>query len=65
MPITALALQSSSSILTEPEKKIRNVEKKIRQIAELKERYEQGEMLELTQVCHLLLLLVWGKECAY
>lgn len=39
-----------SSALNENDKKVRNIEKKLRQIADLKERQANGEKLELTQV---------------
>ncbi|KAF8975611.1 hypothetical protein BGZ46_008982 [Entomortierella lignicola] len=41
---------SSSSQMTETEKKIRNVTKKLKQIHELKEKQAAGETLELTQL---------------
>lgn len=37
--------------LSEKDKKVRNLEKKLRQIRELKERQLKGETLEPTQVC--------------
>ncbi|KAF9994454.1 hypothetical protein BGZ79_000788 [Entomortierella chlamydospora] len=46
-PTTA---NSSSSQMTETEKKIRNVTKKLKQIHELKEKQAAGETLELTQL---------------
>ena len=42
--------QQSTSHLTEMDKKIRNLSKKLRQIEELKERQKNGDKLELTQV---------------
>ncbi|KAG0212849.1 hypothetical protein BGX28_005505 [Mortierella sp. GBA30] len=44
------ATTSSSSQMTETEKKIRNVTKKLKQIHELKEKQAAGETLELTQL---------------
>lgn len=41
---------SSSGQMTETEKKIRNVTKKLKQIHELKEKQAAGETLELTQI---------------
>ncbi|KAF9978658.1 hypothetical protein BGZ73_001311 [Actinomortierella ambigua] len=41
---------SPASAMTETEKKIRNVTKKLKQIQELKEKQAAGETLELTQV---------------
>ncbi|CAG8488070.1 6547_t:CDS:10 [Racocetra persica] len=38
------------SLLSETDKKIRNLTKKLRQIAELKERQQKGDKLELTQM---------------
>src|SRR4051794_10867918 len=52
--------QQSASHLSEMDKKIRNLTKKLRQIAELKERQKNGDKLELTQVlpsCKLFLVL--------
>ncbi|KAF9352926.1 hypothetical protein BGX26_009297 [Mortierella sp. AD094] len=46
-PTTA---SSSNSQMTETEKKIRNVTKKLKQIHELKEKQAAGETLELTQL---------------
>jgi uncharacterized protein with WD repeat len=37
--------------LSEKDKKVRNLEKKLRQIRELKERQIKGDTLEPTQVC--------------
>ncbi|RIA90600.1 eukaryotic translation initiation factor eIF2A-domain-containing protein [Glomus cerebriforme] len=47
---TADTTQQSASHLSETEKKIRNLTKKLRQIAELKERQKNGDKLEITQV---------------
>lgn len=44
------ATTSSSGQMTETEKKIRNVTKKLKQIHELKEKQAAGETLELTQI---------------
>ncbi|CAI2182210.1 5351_t:CDS:2 [Funneliformis geosporum] len=41
--------QQSTSNLSETDKKIRNLTKKLRQIAELKDRQKNGDKLELTQ----------------
>lgn len=48
--LVSSAASSNSSQMTETEKKIRNVTKKLKQIHELKEKQAAGEILELTQL---------------
>ncbi|CAG8465035.1 9013_t:CDS:10 [Dentiscutata erythropus] len=43
-------ISQGGSLLSETDKKIRNLTKKLRQIAELKERQQKGDKLELTQL---------------
>jgi translation initiation factor 2A len=44
---------TSATGLSEKDKKVRNLEKKIRQIRELKERQSKGDTLEATQVSRI------------
>ncbi|CAJ0916731.1 4428_t:CDS:10 [Entrophospora sp. SA101] len=48
--INSIGSNISTSPLSETDKKVRNINKKLRQIAELKERKKRGDSLELTQV---------------
>ncbi|RUP52208.1 eukaryotic translation initiation factor eIF2A-domain-containing protein [Jimgerdemannia flammicorona] len=48
-PSSPVSAALSSSALNENDKKVRNIEKKLRQIMDLKEKQDKGEKLELTQ----------------
>ena len=55
----------TKSTLSPVEKKIRNLEKKLQQIAVLRKKQESGEKLEKTQVkdFFLILFFLWQEHC--
>ncbi|CAG8522427.1 9207_t:CDS:10, partial [Cetraspora pellucida] len=54
--ISTNGTSQGGSLLSETDKKIRNLTKKLRQIAELKERQQKGDKLELTQTSKIVTL---------
>ncbi|KAG9296394.1 hypothetical protein G9A89_014986 [Geosiphon pyriformis] len=58
---TQLSSQSGT-VLTETEKKIRNLTKKLRQIAELKDRQANGDKLEQTQILKIATAAALERE---
>ncbi|CAG8503554.1 6338_t:CDS:10, partial [Cetraspora pellucida] len=63
LPQSPTLIQQGGSLLSETDKKIRNLTKKLRQIAELKERQQKGDKLELTQTSKIVTLDEYSEFC--